>query len=403
MSPIDEVIALLSELISIPSVNPRGSEPEGPTGEGALARFIEKWLRDRGVEAELVERTPGRPNVIAWTEGSVDSAVLLESHLDTVEVEGMAIAPFAGYIANGEVFGRGAVDTKASLAVYMHTLARIAELPAEQRPTHKLVLLGTIDEEHTFRGVRELLTVLDRRGITAIGAISGEPTNMRLGCAHKGVIRCNIRVSGRAGHSSRPEEAQSAISTAVSVVQAIDGFMSDRQHPLLGSQTRAVTRIISGVGGNVIPGEAEIEVDIRTLPGQSHESVLEELATELDAVAPGATTLLPAHVLDWALDTDASSPLARSVSYALESAGLNGSAVGMPFGTDASKISMCNVPALVLGPGSISRAHTSDESVAVADVERLREILWETLFSPLLDGAPAYAVRVPSELVLGES
>ncbi|MFN3286754.1 MAG: M20/M25/M40 family metallo-hydrolase, partial [bacterium] len=105
-----ETVELLRELVSVPSVNP--AYPGG-TGEGELAHRVAEHLRDLGAEVRLVEVLPGRPNVVAEV-GREGPRLLLSAHLDTVQATGMTVAPFAGEVRDGRLFGRGACDTKAS-------------------------------------------------------------------------------------------------------------------------------------------------------------------------------------------------------------------------------------------------------------------------------------------------
>lgn len=392
-----EVVDLLGQLVQIPSINPR-DRPDSELGEGQLAKFVHAWLLDRSVDARLVGATPRRPNVLAKVDGQSPAVLLLEAHLDTVEVDGMTIAPFQPTIQDGRLYGRGSLDTKATLAVFMHTLARLAATPKEERPFPTVILAATIDEEHTFKGVREVLAELQSQGATTFGAISGEPTDLRLGVAHKGVLRLVLDIQGKAGHSSRPEAAVSALGLAAKLIQAIDAPTSGPSHPLLGRQTRVVTRLEGGVGANTVPGSAELEVDIRILPGQEHDQVLSDLEAELDGICPGAVAVHSKLVGDWGLDIAPDNPFVQVVSQALEHSNLDGVPIGMPFGTDASKIAMSGVAAVVLGPGSIDDAHTADESVPLDQVAAFAEVIWRVINDPSLPDIEPQAISVPSVL-----
>lgn len=394
----DEVVELLQQLIRIPSVNPRGASPSGNTGEQAVAQFVAEWLEARGVVADLVEETPRRPNVIATLRNPSSSVLLLEAHTDTVEVSNMTVSPFGAEIVGGSVVGRGSVDTKVSLAVYMHTLARLAALPADERPPVTPMLLAAIDEEHSFLGVRQLLRELARREVAAVGAIVGEPTDMRLGCYHKGVIRLCLTVKGRAGHSSAPEAAVNPVNLAAAVITQLATQNPTETHHALGASTRAVTRISGGDGGNIIPSHVKLELDIRTLPGQEPQEVLRALRLEMESVAPGAVTVQDPHVIDWPLDGRADDAVADAVALALKKCGLSGEAIGLPFGTDASKIHLCGIPTVVLGPGRITQAHTVDEAIKIEQIDQLRSVIWQTITGPVLASASARTASIPPSL-----
>ncbi|MET9913731.1 M20/M25/M40 family metallo-hydrolase [Streptomyces sp. NPDC006476] len=355
-----DLTSLLRDLVRLPSVNPRGGPGHG--GETAVAGYVRDWLERHGVRAELHEVLPGRCNVVAVVPGRLADAVLLESHLDTVETDAMTVPPYDGEVRGGRLYGRGACDAKGSLAAFM---LAAAELARGERPLHTVVLAGVCDEEHAYRGVVHLLEQLRER--TVVGAIVGEPTGLVPVVAHKGVVRYTVRTSGRAGHSSRPDEAVNAISLMAPVLAHLAAIPpAVAPHPLLGPATRAVTRIRGGTGPNTIPSICEADVDRRTLPGEDADDVWRQDRAELAEL--GAELDLP-FLVDHALDTPVDSAVVSALCSALAAHGRPGETAGMPFGTDASKIARAGVPTVVLGPGSLRDAHAADESVELAEVE----------------------------------
>ncbi|MEU6144073.1 M20 family metallopeptidase [Streptomyces sp. NPDC047081] len=363
---MSELTPLLQDLVRLPSVNPRGGPGDG--GETAVAGYVRDWLQRHGVQAELHEVLPGRCNVVAVVPGRREEAVLLESHLDTVEVDGMTVPPYDGVVRGGRLYGRGACDAKGPLAAFM---LAAAELALGETPLHTVVLAGVCDEEHDYRGVVHLLERLrDRR---FVGAVVGEPTGLVLAVAHKGVVRYTVRTTGRAGHSSRPEEAVNAISLMAPVLAHLTATPpAIAPHPLLGPATRSVTRIRGGTGPNVIPGTCEADVDRRTLPGEEPDAVWEQDRAELAALG---AELDPPFIVDFALDTPADSAVVSALCTALAADGRPTDIAGMPFATDASKIARAGVPTVVFGPGSILDAHSADESVDLAEVEAAARIV----------------------------
>ncbi|MFJ9629673.1 M20/M25/M40 family metallo-hydrolase [Streptomyces sp. NPDC101175] len=351
---------LLTDLVRLPSVNPRGGPGDG--GETAVAEYVRDWLERHGVRAELDEVLPGRCNVVAVVPGRLETAVLLESHLDTVEVDGMTVPPYDGEVRGGRLYGRGACDAKGPLAAFM---LAAAELARGEPPLHTLVLAGVCDEEHAYRGVLRLLERL--RGRRFVGAIVGEPTGLVPAVAHKGVVRYTVRTTGRAGHSSRPEEAVNAISLMAPVLAHLAVTPpAVAPHPLLGPATRVVTRIRGGTGPNTIAGTCEADVDRRTLPGEEPDLVWRQ---DRDELALLGAELDPPFLVDHALDTPADSALVTALRRALVALGRPDDIAGMPFGTDASKIARTGVPTVVFGPGALRDAHAADESVELAEVE----------------------------------
>lgn len=351
---------LLRDLVRIPSVNPRDGAGDG--GETAVAVYVRDWLAERGVRAELHEVLPGRSNVVAVVPGRRPEAVLLESHLDTVETDGMTVGPYEGEVRDGRLYGRGACDAKGPLAAF---LLALAELAAGEPPLRTVVLAGVCDEEHAYRGVLGLVEALEGRVV--VGAVVGEPTGLVPAIAHKGVVRYTVRTTGRAGHSSRPENAVNAITLMAPVVTHLaDHPPGVPPHPLLGPATRSVTRIRGGTGPNTVPGSCEVDVDRRTLPGEDLETVWRDERAELAALGAEVD---PPFTVDPALDTGPDAEIVTALCRALADHDLPSGARGMPFGTDASKLARAGIPSVVFGPGSVADAHSAAESVALADVQ----------------------------------
>ncbi|WP_019631737.1 M20/M25/M40 family metallo-hydrolase [Actinomadura atramentaria] len=375
MAATGDVEDLLRSLVRTASVNPRGGPVAPGLGEAAVAEVVRDWLAARGIKAELREVEPGRPNVVATVPGRDPRAVLLESHLDTVETDGMTVDPFAGAVRDGRLYGRGACDAKGPLAAFM---LAAAELAAGDPPPFGVVLAAVMDEEHAYRGVLDLVD--DLADTELVGAVVGEPTGLVPVVAHKGCVRYTVRTLGVAGHSSRPAEAVNAISLMGRVIEHLAAAEPGvAPHPLLGGATRTATRIRGGTGPNTVPGTCEIDVDRRTLPGEDPYAVWERESAELAALLPGRIEVDEPFTVDHALDTPAASPVPAALARALARAGRDGTARGMPFGTDASKLALAGVPAVVLGPGALDDAHSAAESVALADVALAARIVADTV------------------------
>ncbi len=365
MTEIADVVELLSALVRIPSVNPRGrAVSAADPGEAALAEYVAGWLDAHGVATSTHDALPGRPNVLGIVPGRRPEMLVLEAHLDTVEVAGMSVDPFAATVREGRMYGRGTCDAKASLATF---LLALAELAAGEPPPVSVALAATADEEHHYRGVVALLDEFGARGLGCVGAIVGEPTGLAMATAHRGVVRLTVHVQGRSGHTSRPQEAVNAIALAGRLVERIETVPpTPPPHPLLGPAVRSVTRIAAGNGPNIIPGHCEFDIDRRTLPGETPEQVCTDLARELAELEP--VRLDTPHTVDYPLDTALDCPLVQAFGEALARYRLPDQAIGVPFCSDASKFARQGIDAVVFGPGSIAQAHTADESVDLAEV-----------------------------------
>src|SRR5262249_46455880 len=148
---------------------------------------------------------PLRDNIIARYESpGAAKTILLEVHQDTVPVDGMTIEPFAAEVRDGKLYGRGSCDVKGGMAAMLTAFARLVrERPAEAA---NVILACTVDEEHTFYGVQQLMAA----GLRANFAVVAEPTSLQIVDAHKGVVRWKVRTEGRACHSSTPEQGLNA-------------------------------------------------------------------------------------------------------------------------------------------------------------------------------------------------
>lgn len=362
------VIETLRSLIAINSVN---SSYEGGPGEREIATWVRQFFEHRGIVVWEQEVFPDRPNVIARLPGRDSSRrVILEAHMDTVSVQGMTIAPFEPRVADGKVFGRGSCDTKAGLAAMMHAVASLHEEGIT--PPCEVWLAAVVDEEFSYRGVVKLCEEL-----TAHAALVAEPTGLRAIIAGKGVLRWRITVRGKAAHSSKPQLGVNAISHAARVVLAIEedhARLAAKAHPLLGPATVNVGIIRGGVQVNFVPDTCAIEIDRRLLPGESVPAVLahyQSLLDELKAQHPTLDAAMePPMLSDEALETSADSAPAQLASGVLAEMGLDATLGGVPFGSDASKLSRQGIPSLIIGPGSIDQAHAAVEFVEVAEVER---------------------------------
>ncbi len=360
------ICSTLADLVSINSVNPAY---EGGVSEAAVLRYLETFFGQLGVETWTQEVFPGRSNLIARLPGrNASRRVLLEAHMDTVSVTGMTIPPFEPRIDQGRLYGRGACDTKAGLAGMMHALAA---LKADgTTPPCDIWLAAVVDEEFSYRGVLKLC-----EGLTGHAAVVAEPTQLRLVVASKGVLRWRIRVHGRSAHSSKPHLGVNAITQMARLILALDDDrtrLSATNDPLLGPATLSVGVIQGGVQVNVVPDACVIEIDRRLLRGETVTEVLwhyQRLIDRLAASQPGFSASMDAPLLiDEALDTPVNLSAVQLAGELLRNLGLSGDPSGVPFGSDASKLSRHGVPSMVFGPGSIDQAHAADEYVDIQQV-----------------------------------
>lgn len=362
------VITTLAALVRINSVN---SSYEGGPGEGEIAAWVRRFFEQRGIEVWEQEVLPGRPNVIARLPGRDPARkIILEAHMDTVSVRGMTIPPFEPRIADGKLYGRGACDTKGGLAAMMEAVAGVKA--DGLTPPCDVWLAAVVDEEFSYRGVVHLC-----QGLSADAAIVAEPTGLRAVRASKGVLRWRIRVQGKSAHSGKPELGVNAINHMARVVLALEEDhqrLADARHPILGPATCNVGIIQGGVQVNFVPDQCTIEVDRRLLPGEKPEAVRAHYQKIIDRLQQRHPTLVavmePPMLTDEALATPVDAAVVQHASAVLSQLNLDPLPCGVPFGSDASKLSRQGVPSIVFGPGNIDHAHAAVEFVDLEEVEQ---------------------------------
>ena len=258
---------LLAELIALPSVNPAFMPPRHPhAGEKNVADFLASVAARAGLEIELQKVMPGRFNLLARLRprNKVRRTILLAPHLDTV---GANATKFIPQRKNGRLYGRGACDTKGSIAAMLTALCELADsksLPLET----EIVFAGLIDEEHAQAGSRALAA----SGFKADMAIVGEPTRLQVVTAHKGSLWLDLETRGKAAHGATPQLGKNAIHEMARIVDLLEtdyaAQLRKRKHPLLGAATVNVGKISGGTQPNIVPDFCKISVDRRTLPGE---------------------------------------------------------------------------------------------------------------------------------------
>lgn len=311
------LVRLARQLIDIDSTSGR---------EGDACAFVARTLRSLGYAVVEQPVSDGRFNVYA-SIASPD--VVFSTHLDCVP-------PFVPSRVDGDrVYGRGACDAKGIAVAQIAAVERL-RAAGESRAA----LLFVVGEERGSDGAKLANTIAPGSRFL----INGEPTDNRLGIATRGVYRTRLRAFGRAAHSSQPELGESAIEKLIDVLVALRtvDWPSD---PQLGTTSYTVGLIDGGVAPNVVPPEAEAEVLFRSVGDHAR------LRAQLDASVSGRAEVEEILVVP---------PVRLKTIAGLPQAVLN-------FTTDIPFLDRWGEP-LLLGPGSVTRAHTADESVGIQEL-----------------------------------
>jgi acetylornithine deacetylase len=362
----NRTIFLLSQLVALPSVNPIYDPTSA--GEIRVARFIERWADNLGLCVEQQAVFEGRHNVIVRiVVGENLPTLLFESHMDTVSIVEGTRGGFEPTIADGKMYGRGTCDTKGSMAAMMVAFERL--LLRRTELACNVEFLAAVDEETSGGGAR--FYAANARDIAA--AVVGEPTSNRVVNRHKGVIRGEITVTGRAAHTSIAHEGINAIDGMADVIVALRD-VSKRLGSSLEGGSLTISVITGGTGINIVPEHCSILYDRRTVPGESSGDVLAEIDAALDGVRnqrSDVTITRPEPRLSSSpLDTHADSPILSAAVEAAKVVNLDSQPVMVPYGSDASRFSgEAGIDSIVFGPGSIDVAHGADEYVPLAELE----------------------------------
>jgi acetylornithine deacetylase len=359
--------------VAIDSVNP-ALVPVG-AGEAEIAAFVAGWLAERGLEVTVDEPLPGRPSVVGIARGTGGrAALMLNAHMDTVGVAGMA-RPHEPEIRDGRLYGRGAYDMKAGLAAIM--LAGAAAAEAGLRGD--VLVTAVADEEHASEGMQSVL-----RRWSADGCIVTEPTSLRACVAHKGFVWAQLQTRGRAAHGSRPDLGADAIAgmgPVLTGLRALQARLDERPHPLLGPASLHASLIEGGQELSSYPERCILSIERRTLPGETVADVTHELeqllalATEAD---PRLRTELRIGLAREPFEVDPEAPIVTTLlAAASETLGTPPPVVGDHPWMDAAFASAAGIPTVVFGPGGAG-AHAVEEYADLASVAACADVLVAT-------------------------
>ncbi len=358
----------LQDMILIRSENPFDDPPRSGYREREMADYVVARLAELGLHYERREVRPDRPNLFGYLPGSVGHTTLaLAGHMDTAHTTGYTRAYEARYEA-GKVYGRGACDMKAALAAYL-AVARTLQA-AKVTLRGNLLLIFNMDEEYQMVGAQ----AIGRDGPRADQGIIGEPTSLQVCPANKGRVSTKLITRGRAAHSSVPEKGINAIDRMARVIGAFADYNAELltrpQHPLCGNGRFNPGVIHGGVQVNMVPDYCELEVDRRTLPGETKDQVYAEFHARIARAAQGDPDFTY-EITDptWLIPANDISP-AEPVVAALRNAHLAlwGRDPGVQAFVAGSDAPHYGFPTVVCGPGSIAQAHTTDEWVVLAEV-----------------------------------
>jgi len=365
-----DVLEILEELIRTPSVNP-SLAPEEAHGEQAIAAVAQKWLAENGVKSWLEEASAGRPNTVAEVGTGEGPTLVFCAHLDTVGTAGMTIPPFEPKLEGDRVYGRGSYDMKGSGAAILVAAAKLAR---ENLPGKILVAL-VADEEYASIGAQDFV-----KRHKADACVLTEPSEGQLIVAHKGFVWAEIVTKGRAAHGSRWDLGISAIDKMAKIIVALERFdqreLRQKVHPLVGPASQHCSLIRGGSGLSTYPEECTLQIERRTLPGETPKQVLEEWNDVIRSTGEQAEVRL---VLERPpLSCDADSRIVSCLREAITAVtGKPPEEAGVAYWMDAAVFAAAGIPTVNYGPSGAG-AHAAVEWVDLNSVVTCARVLVET-------------------------
>lgn len=373
-----EVVRLTQELVRIPSVY----LPEQPGGnEERVALFVADYLRNMGLQVYYEEVVPGRPNVIAiYDSGKPGKTLLFEAHTDVVtegDRDAWSYDPYGAELSGGRIYGRGACDTKGNLA------AAICAVKAIQRSNQpfagKILLCIPCDEEGMMIGIKDFIRRGWARNVDA--AIICEPEENQLCITQKGAMRAILRTFGKMAHGAMP---LTGINPNTRMARAIVGLEElERkemvrlgEHPMLGWPSITPTILKAPVKGepqiNVVPDQCMTTLDIRTVPGQNHDVLHEEMLGILRQLGQEdekfRASLEIIEERPWTLTAMEEEVVKAVASSYREITGKEPIYNGVPGATDGTFLHQAGIPILTTGAGDRHIPHHADEYVDISQL-----------------------------------
>jgi acetylornithine deacetylase/succinyl-diaminopimelate desuccinylase family protein len=370
-----EVLDFTRALIAAKSENPGGSEEQA----AAVAVDI---LPGLGAEPRIVRSQAGRPSVVAEIGGRTGPSLAWNGHLDVVPAGALdtwRLDPWAGDLDDdGRLVGRGAADMKGPIAAALAAAAALRR--AGTTMAGRLVFHLAADEE--LAGIHGTKVLWERGLLTQDAAIVGEPSELQVGLAERGGAWFTATAFGTAAHGSQPHRGVNAITSMARFLLRLPEVLPDRSHPLVGSPTVNAALISGGSAPNVVPDRCEVDIDRRIVPGETDPDEVRapflSLAASIRDQHPEVD--IQVELREWTEAAEASpdSEIARIATEAVAaSTGARPALVGFTGITDARfYINQARIPTVICGPGSLSVAHTANESVP---------------FDELVAGARSYA------------
>jgi len=367
---------ILSRMVRIDSRNPNLT-PDGP-GEEEIAACLVELLTDLGLQVFTYPLAPRRVNVVGILPGQgLGRSLMLNGHMDTVGVSGMK-DPFSETIREGRLYGRGSQDMKGSLAAMLGAVKVLIDSNIQLEGD--LIFAAVADEEDQSLGTMDLI-----KHHTADAAVVTEPTNLKLVLAHRGLTWYEVETLGKAAHGSRYQEGIDAITHMGRFLAKLDLLAQDllerKPHPLAGPPSLHAALIQGGTDNCTYAAHCKVNIDRRTIPGETEDQVareLQQIIDDLKKMDPSFQAKVRPLIVREPLGTSSDTEIARVLSRAFtKQAGEEPIISGAGYWSDAALLAEAGMDAVLLGPMG-KGLHSTEEWVDLESVYTLSRVLAET-------------------------
>jgi acetylornithine deacetylase/succinyl-diaminopimelate desuccinylase family protein len=377
----DEIVALASRLISIPSTS---------GDERAVMEEVIRWCTAVDLPFEVIASDHDRPNVvISVGDPAAGPTIVMNGHLDTVPVSDLGAwrtGPYDPTISEDgkKLFGRGASDMKSSVAVMLHVIEVLKDVRLRGR-----VQAHIVSDEETGGSIGTaflLEEIAAGRLLRPDFCLIGEKSDLKVRNAERGLLAINVTCLGRASHTAAARvTGVNAIAKAAKAILALEKDI-DRFHPAVGKPVISVNTIQAGVAHNVVPGECVFSIDRRLIPGETRDSAVAEIVATLDAIAEKDPAFryeldidplkdhIPANI------TEDTSPLVQALQASIST--VTGQEpeyfVAWAGATDGRFYRQAGIDTVGYGPGG-ENAHGANEAVQIDDLVTQAKVYVETI------------------------
>lgn len=360
------MIELLKDLV--------GCESTLAVGEAAAVGVLAEYFSKYGIDCEQDVWEDIHANAtIHIKSGGQRKALLFAAHIDVVPAEdaGWKCPAFVGVECDGRIYGRGACDMKGGIA---STAAAIVEIMQEG---HKLngdiIFTSTAGEETTSSGIKRFVKNYSDQLPPLAGIVIPEPTGFDIVAAHRGILWLKVTTHGKTAHGSMPHLGINAVMKMHRLVGELAEYVPEfNEHPRLGKCSMSINKIYGGTATNVVPADCSVELDIRTLPGQSHDAIVDEIKTHFERLAasdPEFKADIEIIRSVEAMESDENSEFVKSFCDTVQ---INETkAVG--YTTDGPFLKPLNTPTIIFGPGDTELCHKPNEFIEIDDLHKAKE------------------------------